>query len=98
MRVSPVAWHKCLADPACPKRVKKSQWCCLQHKALLGVATGDWRLAAEVESAWRSRLENPNWYYAAKQRALDALQTLKTKEKADVDPHQAGGRDDHGGP
>ena len=91
MRVSPVAWHKCLADPACPRRVKKPDWCCGQHRALLGVATGDWRLAAEVSSAWRGRLENPTWYYGAKQRALEALKQFKPKEKVDVDPNASGG-------
>jgi hypothetical protein len=90
VRVSPQAWHKCLADPTCGRRVRKPDWCCGQHKALLGVATGDWRLAAEVTSAWRCRLENPNWYYAAKQRALDALKQF-SKEKADVDPNASGG-------
>ena len=82
-------WHKCLADPACPRRVKPQDWCCGQHRGLLLAATGDWRLGAEISSAWAQRLNSPDRYVLAKRRALEALRQYLPKEKADGDNPQA---------
>jgi hypothetical protein len=48
--------------------VEYSQWCCSQHRALLG-----WRMAATMQTAWGSRIEYPEQYGNRRREALDEL-------------------------
>lgn len=74
--------HRCLADPTCAKRLPYQDWCCLQHRALLVLATGDWRVHARVQSAWQLRVCEPERYVEAKKAAFAALAKVDPKARA----------------
>ncbi len=77
--------HRCLADKTCPKWVRYSEWCCPQHVAILSNAVPEgWRLAAQVQSGWSCRIQDPERYHAAKARALKVLADVKAARPASV--------------
>lgn len=60
-------WHKCGA-PTCTRRVAGNQFCCGQHRALLG----SWQLRADVQTAWLERAWRRAHFETTRRRALKA--------------------------
>jgi hypothetical protein len=69
-------YHPCHAVPTCRRRIPSNEWCCGQHRAILG-----WSLAVEVTTAWRER----SWCYPrfaeVRDRALAALKQLNDRRQ-----------------